>query len=59
MRAGCKRVAEDGKGQAERLADSNDNDGHSSGGSGSESNPFILTGSAVELDRANGKNRFL
>jgi hypothetical protein len=35
-RAGCKPVAEDGKEQAERLADSIDNGDRSSGGSGSE-----------------------
>ena len=47
-RADCEPVAEDGNEQAERLADSNDNGGHSSGGSRSEWNHFILPACIVE-----------
>jgi hypothetical protein len=50
MRAGYKRVVEDGKRQAGRLAGSNGNSDYSSGGSGSESKLFILSRNTAELE---------
>jgi hypothetical protein len=47
MRGYRKPVVEDDKGQAERLADNTGNDDPSSGGSGSEWEGFILSGSAI------------
>jgi len=45
---GCKRLAEDHKGKVGKLAGSNGSGDHSSGSSGSESNPTILSGSTGE-----------
>jgi hypothetical protein len=42
--------------QAERLADSEGSDDHSSSGSGSECKPFILPGTTLELESAAKKN---
>ena len=47
--AGCKRVAGDDMGQAERLAGKSDNDDDSSGGSGSECDEIILFGTTTKL----------
>ena len=47
MRGYRKPAVEDDKGQAERLADNTGNDDPSSGGSGSEWEGFILSGSAI------------
>jgi hypothetical protein len=48
-KAGCKRVAGDDRGQAERLADRKGNGDHSSGGSGSECDGIILFGTVTKL----------
>jgi type IV secretory pathway TrbL component len=48
--AGCKPVAEDDIGQAERLADNNGNGDYSSIGSGSECNRVILSGTTREVE---------
>jgi len=47
--AGCKRVAGDDRGQAERLADNKDSGDRSSGGSGSECDGIILFGITTKL----------
>jgi len=47
MRGYRKPVVEDDKGQAERLADNTGNVDPSSGGSGSEWEWFILSGSTI------------
>ena len=47
--AGCKRVAGDDMGQAERLADNKDSGDHSSGGSESEWDGIILFGTSTKL----------
>jgi len=49
MGTGCKRLAADDNGQAERLADSTGNGDHSSSGSGSECDGVILFGTTLEL----------
>ena len=47
--AGCKPVAGNDRGQAERLADNKDSGDHSSGGSGSECDGIILLGTTPKL----------
>lgn len=47
--AGCKRVAGDDRGQAERLADNKDSGNHSSGSSRSECDGIILFGTTPKL----------
>jgi hypothetical protein len=47
MRGYRKPAVEDDKGQAERLADNTGNDDPASGGSGSEWDGFILSGSTI------------
>jgi hypothetical protein len=56
MQACCKPAVEDDKGQAERFADSNGNDGRPSHGSGREWKGFILSGGAIKRDRARARN---